>query len=46
MAVLGDFEFNFFHLTFDRIFLVSALACMIFLKVSSIRVSPTLERGR
>eukprot|EP00035_Acanthoeca_spectabilis_P003823 m.95863 g.95863 ORF g.95863 m.95863 type:complete len:458 (-) comp12342_c0_seq4:2530-3903(-) len=46
VAVLGDFEFNFFHLTFDRIFLVSALACMIFLKVSSIRVSPTLERGR
>eukprot|EP00037_Helgoeca_nana_P027070 m.307908 g.307908 ORF g.307908 m.307908 type:complete len:458 (-) comp27397_c1_seq2:2593-3966(-) len=46
VAVLGDFEFNFFHLAFDRVFLISALACMIFIRVSSIRVSNTTERGR
>mmetsp|Transcript_33653 Transcript_33653/g.88433 ORF Transcript_33653/g.88433 Transcript_33653/m.88433 type:complete len:458 (+) Transcript_33653:299-1672(+) len=46
VAVLGDFEFNFFHHAFDRIFLISALACMTFIRVSTIRVSPTVERAR
>ena len=44
--MLGDFEFDFFHLTFDGLFLASALLCMVFIKVNSVRVTAVAERAK
>jgi len=37
IEVLGDLEFRFYHQWFDRIFLVSALSCMLTVYVSRIK---------
>eukprot|EP00041_Stephanoeca_diplocostata_P010947 m.175390 g.175390 ORF g.175390 m.175390 type:complete len:120 (+) comp18350_c0_seq19:1620-1979(+) len=48
--VLGDLEFSYYHHWFDRIFLVSALSCVMTIYFSRIKapegVPPTADRMR